>query len=264
MSDRQGYYSIIQHSEFPERGEFVNIGVILFQSSAPRVLVRFAQSPRRIEAVFNVRLGGHFNDILASLSSRIVNEFGQDWYIDALSRFVAMRTGKTRMTEPRSILVENAADALEKLFNELVREFKPPTRRAKVTQKLKAQLRLLGVETMLDRPAPVDLHGVTLKAPYGYQNGRYNMINGLSLTDDPDRAIQAASAYAIKGRWLFENQSIRPSRLVVVADVEGQRENFTHDIARVMAEHNVGFHKLNDLQALASDIRDHSQPQATP
>ena len=258
MSDRQGYYSIVQYSAFPERGEFVNIGVILFQKAAPRVLVKFVQTPRRIEAAFKVRLGGYFTDLLASLSSRIHNEFGKHWEAETVAQFVAMRAGKARMTEPMSILIENAADTLDRLFNELVSDFPPMPRRQRVSQKLKDQFLRLGVERMLERPQPIDLHGVTLKAPYGYQNGRYNMINGLSLTDDPDRALQAASAYAIKGRWLFEHQSIRPSRLVVVADVEGQRADFTHDISKVMKEHNVAFHMLNDLQALADDIREHA------
>lgn len=258
MSDRQGYYSIVQYSEFPERGEFVNIGVVIFQRADPRVLMKFVQTPKRIEAAFKVRAGACFADMLASVSSRILNEFSQTWDIDALSRFIALRAGKTRMTEPRSILVENAGEPLDRLFTELVSDFPPMSRRQRVGRRLKDQFQRLGVEKMLDRPQPVDLHGVTLKAPYGYQNGRYNMINGLSLTDDPDRALQAASAYAIKGRWLFENKAIRPSRLVVVADVEGQRADFTHDISKVMQEHNVGFHMLNDLQALADDIREHA------
>ena len=267
MSDRQGYYSIVQYSEFPERSEFVNIGVVLFQRAEPRVLVKCVQTPKRIETAFKVRLGARFPDVLASLSSRLINEFSQNWDAGALSRFIGTRAGKVRMTEPRSILVEHADETLDRLFNELVSDFPPMSRRATVGRRLKDQFQQLGVENLLDRPQPVDLHGVTLKASYAYQNGRYNMINGLSLTDDPDRALQAASAYAIKGRWLYENQSIRPSRLVVVADVEGQRTDFTQDISKVMQEHNVGFHMLNDLHALADDIRQHaagrgSQPLA--
>ena len=54
MSEAQGYFSLVQYSEIPERAEFVNIGVILFASALPHVLSKFSQRPRRAEKAFGV------------------------------------------------------------------------------------------------------------------------------------------------------------------------------------------------------------------
>jgi hypothetical protein len=257
VNARQAYYSLIQYSEYPERAEYVNIGVVLFFEQSPRVLLKFVKSPRRAEAAFKVHLGAYYLDLVNSFSHRVQHEFHSGLDENGLNRFISMRAGKIRLSPPRSALLSEPQETLDKLFEQLVGDLPLQRRRPRVTQKLKHQLSDLGVEALLERPEPVELpQGVTLKAPYAYQNGRYNMISGLSLMDDPDQAIQTASAYAIKGEWLYNSTGIaRPSRLIVVADVEGQHDAFVNDVSEMMDRHKVVFYRMNDVAPLAADIR---------
>ncbi|WP_366664020.1 DUF3037 domain-containing protein, partial [Mesorhizobium sp.] len=45
IRESQGYFSLVQYSEFPERAEFVNIGVIVFAHGS--VFVKFSHRARR-------------------------------------------------------------------------------------------------------------------------------------------------------------------------------------------------------------------------
>lgn len=120
MNSSQGYYSIVQYSEYPERAEYVNIGVALFTDVAPRVFVRFAKSPRRVENAFGVRIGSHFKNLLLSVKSRLGSEFHGSCSRDDIDRFIQLRTGKIRLSPPRSVLVDNPSDTLDGLFDSLV------------------------------------------------------------------------------------------------------------------------------------------------
>lgn len=257
MNGSQGFYSLVQYSEFPERAEFVNVGIVLFADASPRVQFRFAGSSRRVERAFNIVAGTQFNNLIASLKNRLTEEFSGDWHRSAVDRFIGLRSGKLRLSPPKSVLVKEPKVTLEELFEKLVSDIPRPIRAVKASVKLKNELIIRGVESLLDRPEPVILpQGVTVKAPYGYQNGSYNLINGVSLRDAPDVAIEKASTHAIEGAWLFEGTSnSQRKRLIVVADVDGQQPAFVGAVSQMMEQHNVKFYSLNNIDHLVADIR---------
>jgi len=255
----QGFYSIVQYSEFPERLEFVNVGVVLFADENPRVFFRFAKSSRRVERAFGGISGSNFFALLRSLESRLKLDFPGKWNRDGVDKFIGLRTGRLRLSPVRSVLVTNASEQVDLLFKNLVGDIPKNNRSVKASVKLKREFVLRGVEHFLERPEPVVLRqGVTIKAPYGYQNGTYNMINGVSLRDEPDIAIAKASTHAIEGAWLYEETATYSRRrLVVVADVEGQKPAFVEAVRDVMHSHSVKFYSLNDIDPLVADIRRH-------
>lgn len=255
MSNKQGYFSLIQYSEIPERNEFVNIGIVLFSNAAPRVLIKFSDSPNRIRRAFGVNLGKHFDLLKESLANRIQSDFSASWNKPLIDKFIGLRSGKVRLSSPKSVLVSEPKFVIEDLFEHLVEASSSKEPVQKVQTKLKRQLSELGVENLLQKPTPISLpQGVELRAQYAYQNGAYNMINAISLRDDPNEAIKAASKQAIEGRWLSELISER-RRLIVVGDVEGQHRNFVVAIKEMMENHSVGFYPISDIYPLANDIR---------
>lgn len=261
MIDAQAYFSLVQYGEIPERAEYVNVGVVLFARAAPYVLSKFVASSRHVDGIpRNIHRPSFFKDMVESLRYRISAEFQKDWTLEAVNRFVETRTGNLRLLQPRSVLAENPISVIDDLYAKLVSSRSSGIKKLRISQKLKNELVERGVEKLLEKPEPIELpQGITMRAPYAYQNGRYNLISGLSLTSNPDQAIEAASAQAVKGDWLYKDvQLIRPARLVVVADVEGQSDTFVHDIAGLMEEHNVGFYRLDNLEGLTLDIRKHA------
>lgn len=253
----QGYYSLIQYSEYPERNEFVNVGVVLFSEKAPRVLVRFSENARRVEKVFGVRLGQHYQFMKESLQNRIQSDFLRSWDRGSIEKFILLRSGKVRLSSPRSVSVGEPIEAIESLYRQLVGDFEIKKREPMVSSKLKRRFSNIGVEGLLERPAPIQLpQGVTIRAPFAYQNGSYNLIKAISLGQNPDQALEAAGKHAIEGKWLFDSSQLSdPKTLIVVGDTEGQDRRFTDAVSKVMHEHRVKFFSMEDLEPLAADIR---------
>lgn len=255
MNEKQGYFSLIQYSEYPERNEFVNIGIVLFSNVHPRALVKFSDSPIRVRKAFGVYLGRHFDLLKQSLNDRIQFEFGSSWNKHLIDKFIGLRSGKIRLSAPKSVLVADPRDVIDDLFEQLVDDLVQKAPIQKVQTKLKKQFSEMGVESLLQKPDPVPLpQGVVVRAQYAYQNGSYNMINAVSLRDDPNEALKIAGKQAIEGRWLSEFNH-RQIKLIVVGDLEGQQRNFVQAIKEMMENHNVGFYPLSDIVPLAQDIR---------
>jgi Protein of unknown function (DUF3037) len=261
MDSLQGYYSLIQYSEFPERIEYVNIGVCLFTAVLPHVLVKFSDSPRRAEKAFDVDLGTHFRLMKESIENRLRVEFSESWDRDSIDRFIAMRSGKVRLSPKLSILIDEPNAIIDDLYNRLVTEYPKRIRNESVKVKLKKNLQFMEVEALLERPEPVVLpQGLTIHAPYAYQNGAYNLICPISLRGEPNSAIQNAGRYALEGKWLYEfSKSQKQKKMIIVGDMDGQQEDFSTAIEDVMKENNIGFYRLGSISELAADIRKNAQ-----
>ncbi|MGL4491118.1 MAG: hypothetical protein ACRCU5_16890, partial [Rhizobiaceae bacterium] len=146
------------------------------------------------------------------------------------------------------------------LFKDLVWELPKVSRQERVGVKLRKALQFQGVEDLLDNPEVVVLpQGPTIKAPYGYQNGAYNLICAVSLREDPNIAIQNAGKYALEGKWLYDStKNAEQKKLVIVGDLAGQKEEFSAAIEAVMAEHSVKFYRIERIDPLVKDIRDNN------
>lgn len=252
---KQSYYSLIQYSEYPESIEFVNIGVAVFASDPSRVLVKFGNPVNRIQKMFGVKVGQHFQLLCQSLQDRLKYEFSGGWNSENLQRFIGMRSGKMRLSPLRSILLKDAEKDIQNLFEMFVSDGRSNNRGQKIQTKLKLKLEEGGVVDFLDRPEPIELpQGVTINAPYAYQNGAYNLINAVSLKGEPDIAIEKAGKVALEGQWLFETAN-RMKRLVVVGDLLGQQDNFASAISATMKKHDVTFYSLENMSGLLDDIR---------
>lgn len=256
MSNRQGYYSIIQFSEFPERLEFVNIGIVVFSDFEPKVTYRFVESARKVNKAFNLSLGAHFKYLKKSIESRLTNDFSDHWHEEELNKFISLRSGKVRMTPLKSLLIEEFSNTLDELFDLLVGDEKPKPRKVRPKTKLKNALRSENVEYLLDlKPAQHRLSsGLTIKPDYGYQNGKYNLIKAVSLGGDTDEALERVAGLAWEGKWLLEET--RNSKLLnIVGDIAGQKKVFIDAIRNQMAENKVPFFSFDEVPALAKDIR---------
>lgn len=258
MKDQQGYFSLIQYSEFPERNEFVSIGIAVFVADEPSVRVKFSKSAYRVEKIFDVHLGSEFEVLKRSMENRLFSEFRSSWKKSDIDKFIAMRSGKIRFSAAKSVLVNNADELIDQLFSKLVMSPEKISRMPKALVKLKHELIKGGVESFLDKPKPIELpQGVTIKAPYAYQNGSYNLISAISLRDDPDLAISRASKYAVEGHWLSDVTG-RQKKMIVVGDLSGQQQNFVKAIEGLMESNKVGFFDMHNLNPLIADIKEHS------
>ncbi|MCO6184819.1 DUF3037 domain-containing protein [Rhizobium sp. L1K21] len=258
MDEKQGYFSLIQYSEYPERNEFLNVGIVLFSNAIPHVIVKLGESRSRIRKVFGVYPGKHFEILMHSMKDRIMSEFNSNWDRQSVEKFIGLRSGNIRLSSPKSVLVDADPNIVaNELFERLVEPFEIREPIQRVQKKLKKQLVMSGVESLLEKPKPVSLpQGVVVKAQYAYQNGSYNLINAISLRDDPNIALAAAGKQAIEGLWLSEFDKGQ-KRLIVVGDVENQNSNFVNAVKDLMRMNKTEFYSLSDISPLAREIREH-------
>lgn len=256
IRESQGYFSLVQYSEFPERAEFVNIGVIVFAHGS--VFVKFSHRPRRAEQAFKIHLGNHFQHLKESMEDRLRYEFGNGWDREKIEKFIALRSGKIRLSPIRSVLVKDPDQLVGELFEKLVGEVPSSPRGQRLSTKLAQAFRSNGVEDFLVKPDPVHLSGgVKIEVPFAYQNGAFNLIDAVSLAGDPDKALNRASPHMIEGELLYQETALdRPARLVVVGDdAQVQDAGFVNMIADQMERHHVRFYTLNKIEPLVTDIR---------
>ncbi|MDZ7602392.1 MAG: DUF3037 domain-containing protein [Hoeflea sp.] len=259
MDKNQGYFAIVQYAEFPERSEFVNIGVVLFIDQAPYVLSKFGARVRRVQAAFNVHLGRHFVLQQESMKNRLTTEFGHGWRKEQIENFISLRSGKIRFSPLRSVLVDEPLIVIEQLFCDLVGDIlHPRKRRQRASSRLAETFKFKGVDELLYRPSPIELSGgVTISAQFAYQNGALNLIEAVSLSGAPEKALNRVSPHLIEGKLLSEtNALLEPKRLVVVADNTDEHDRqFMDMLERQMKSHDVRFFKMDEIDSLVQDIR---------
>ncbi|HBT42461.1 MAG TPA: DUF3037 domain-containing protein [Rhodospirillaceae bacterium] len=262
MTKFSGFYSILQFCPEPSRLEYVNVGVFLVCADLNFVGVRFAESPRRVERLYGHQNHAVFNTLKEAFAERVRIEFANLKEVSRIEKFVSMRANKLRMSKVLPIALREPEEELESLYYELVGDDKTHTRRTSAKVKLRKLFKKAGVLAFLDTPEPVPLpeFGISVSAPYGYQNGTYNMIDPVRLDHEvPHDALKEAGQRAIEGGWLQKHFSEKQNgkRLVVVGDFNNQSDRFFKAVREVMSQHNVVLHRMDDLNPLLNDIKSH-------
>ncbi len=253
----QGSYALVQFSPVPERMEFLNVGVVLTVPQAQFIGVRFAESHGRIDRFFQHPQSSFLQHAKQGLSRRLALEFGKGF--EALKSFAAKRANELRVSPFLPIAVDEPQIALDRLFDELVGEDKVQSRRPRMARVLKEAFVKASVFGLVEeKPDPVELPelGISIKAPFGYQNGAYNLIDGMQFSADPGEALEKAGKRALEGAQLWK-QSQRdgpPKRLVVVGDFSDKPNSFYEAVHEQLGNSQVRLYRLDHIGPLVEDI----------
>jgi hypothetical protein len=258
MSKVGAIYGLIQFSSFPERFEFINIGVLLVDQSRNFFGVKFVHSSKRVDKMFGRQSRVFFEAIKRGLENRLRVELGTDFNVARLRVFASSRANAVRISRLLPIVVDNPKNDLEELFKLLVSDDESASRLPKVNAELKKKFEKAGIENLVEKPEPIDLpQGVTIDALYGYKNGSYNLIDPVRLHGPVPDALAQASKRAIEGKWLydFSLRTERPKQLIVVGEVSAQEQSFVRAIIEMMGEHHVRFYNLDNIEPLVEEIK---------
>ena len=261
MEPKKGWFSIIQYCPDPNRLEAANVGVLLFCPAARFLDAIISNDNRRIRKFF-----GNLND-----ERKVINTFKQGLHDrlafereriadhSQLSEFVDRRANQIRISPPRSIRVLDPNEQLEALFNNLVAgEVAAAAEPANETigKKLTASLEQPHIQQKLYRSiavtVPVD--GRELNAPYGYQNGRFNLIEPVQFhAQDP---LPKAYRYAVHGDSIYktEHEEHGNLKLVIVGSFMDASAETKHTVENVLGEHHVSLFDTSELDKLVEEI----------
>ncbi|MBN2023640.1 MAG: DUF3037 domain-containing protein [Pirellulales bacterium] len=264
MTFMTGYYCLIQYCPDPTRLEAATIGVLLFCPEQGFLKARTAQDNRRIRQFFGRE--GHdwsrINSFKKAIEERLEVEQPEMRSVADLEAFIALRANQIVFTPPRAMRVAKPEDDLQRIFEEVVGGVyrKEPGRSFKKV--VDERLRRAGLQRKLRRDINVEVPVFKrqVSIPYGFQNGRFNLIQLVQfLTTNADQAIYTACRYAAEGRSLWKNPhpEYGKLKLVIVGEFLPERPQTKDEVRLVFNEmdSHVDLFATSELDGLISEIR---------
>ena len=257
------------------RGEFVNIGVLLYDPAEGRLLPpRLLENHRRVR-----RLHPWADlDVLTALEKQIETEAAAQSdhlaaYLERLQQF----SNALEFTEGKAVLTTDPEAELDRLYETYVVEPKYPTRlaaaversRAWIRSQLNSALRRAGLWDRLERGVRVEEfthRGDRFQFDFGYrQNGNLGFLQTLALEREVDRAkVLAYTMERITTRLAAEQRSATCTAIVEALPAEAPPERgaqagapvSTAELsARILAEQSIALVPVAQLTDFALRLR---------
>ena len=255
MQKIQGNYALVQYCPVPERLEFLNIGLMLLIPESGVLMVRFTSGPARIERIFGKQSKHQFDHLRRALKSRIFDHFQENLDGRGFEEFSARRANGVRLSPLQPILLSDAEEDFHELFDRLVGD-QEPVRREPVIRKRLAQAFIDNrVVDKLEIPGDIEIpeYGLKFHIPFGYQNGFYNLIDGMKIPAQNGEGLREAGKRAMEGSLIWKHFD-EQKRLVVVGDFEQQTNEFYNAVRHQFDIANIKLYRLDDMRPLLNDI----------
>jgi hypothetical protein len=257
MSEHRGYYSLIQFCPDSSRLEGVNIGVVLYLASEKRLKVRITRNNQRIRRFFGNQNWQLVKRARLSIENQLLSQ--QFLSIEELENYISKRANIVQLTPPRPMRITDLETDVNNLFDRLVGE-EHKERKRRVDTQLTDKLFEAGVVGLVKKSVIVEIPGFkqSIQVPYGYQNGRYNLISPVQFDSDQEAFLTKTGKNAIEGKLLYDtpDNTLGEMRLVVVANFDEQIESAARELVKtIFNQNNVTLYTFDNLDPLVDDIR---------
>ncbi|WP_439627472.1 DUF3037 domain-containing protein [Gemmata sp.] len=256
-----GYYSLIQYCPDVGRLEAVNIGLILYSADPALARVRTVNGYRRARTVFGRATVSprHFERLCAGVEARFRAAAKSFAGVADLKQFIAREANDLLITPPRPVAIESPARTMDELFDKLVESKSPPVVRYRgVRGRLEAEFSKPEFEGRIAREIPVQLPliGSSIKVPFGYQNGKFNLIQTATFRDEgPVSLLNSAGRFKLEGKLIHEaNQE-----LIVVGEFPRDDHELEGSVRRLIGD-QATLYTADDLEKLFDTIRKNAKP----
>lgn len=253
MNEKYHSYSIVQYSSHPERYEYVNVGVVVFNRSGGcfhRVISDFSRVKKVFEDVSVSILKDALYDFTVKICSLI-----EEGRLSSAEEFNSKRIGPFRLTPVMPFAGADLASSVDILYQKLVLNRVQKKRAIRASVKLSHALKDSGVYSLVE-PKPQEViiprYGVKIKADFGYQNGKYNLIEAARF-DKNEKGLSEAGRRVLEGKAL---QEITGYKLVVVGDFSDQSENIIDNFREDLDRVGVSLYSMDEVPLLAQHIRE--------
>jgi len=264
MKPAQGYYCLIQYCPDLSRLEAANIGVLLFCPDRMFLQARTARDNRRIRHFFGPEDHdwAQINSFKRGIEERLEVEHRNIQSLEDLQRFIQLRANQIQITAPRPMRVLNPSEDLDQLFQDLVGG--TPRKQGDEGRPFRRYvgdcISSAGLDSKIarDLSVHVPISNECLKVPYGYQNGRFNLIQPVTFqSQEPSYAIGKACRFAVEGRSLYSepHPEYGDLQLVVVGRFLSQPTDTSTDVRRILTEHQVQLYTEDSISKLIDEIR---------
>jgi Protein of unknown function (DUF3037) len=262
MTPTTGHYSIIQYCPDLSRLEAANIGVLLFSPKHFFLQARVASDNRRVRQFFGSK--GHdwqrIESFKRGLVERIEVESEAIRTVEDLESFIAKRANHLQITPPRPMRVTDPEKELAQLFLELVGGRSLAEKQTNLRQYLGQQFAQAGISAKLrkDIQVVVPAFSKRIEIPFGYQNGRFNLIQPARFrAPEAAQVITTACRYAVEGHSLYQHPDpeLGDLQLVVLGEFPVGGSESKRVVRQILTEHSVQLYTRNELDRLIDEIR---------
>ena len=264
----KSYFSLVQYCPDLPRQEAVNVGVVLLCPEQNFVGSKMVPGNNRVRRFFGENADGiqHLNAMKNALASRICLEATELLTLEAFETFVQSRGNKVVLTSPKPLRGSNPEADLAALYEELVQEPKKAlsVQASKpLRQRLDEAFEDNRLQPFLRQHLCVDVPAMKkqLKVPYGYKNGRFNLIQPVEFTQKTSNAVErAACVQAVEGHSIYKNPDsiLGELQLVIVAEIP--RAEIISVVRDMFTENQVRLVTSDELGDLANEIVNHGKP----
>lgn len=262
MKPTRGYYCIIQFCPDLGRLEAANIGVLLFCPDLGFLRVRTSNNNTRIRHFFGDE--GHdwvqINSFKVGIEQRLEVEREDIRTLEALETFIARRANLIQISPPRPMKVKDPEKDLDQLFTDLVGGQARIHRRSSLKGYLRQKFTTAGLVNKIrtDIRVKVPISERQIEIPYGFKNGRYNLIQlaGFQATN-PEHTKLTACRYAVEGESLYENPDPELGRLqlILVGKFGTNQSENRSGVERILNKHRVRLFAVNEVDRLVEEIK---------
>jgi len=263
----RGFYSLIQYCPDLARSEAANIGVILAFPDKPFYEFKLAKTAARIRKFFGYdEISAKSYEALRDATTTKLHHLRSEIKtLDDLVRFIKSRANEIQLSEPRLIVTKDPWQELEDLFDRLVDKEQPKPRRKGVRESLDEELKKPEYRNLVDRQVDVLVPkmAVSITIPYGFQNGRYNLIQPATFPYESGADFMSRTGrFRFESELLYEEkQSPRgPMQLVVVGEFPDGGEDMALRVKRMLEEKHAKFYRAEELPRLIQEIRRTAKP----
>ncbi len=262
MKPTKGYYCLIQYCPDMSRLEAANIGVLLFCPERSFLQARIARDNSRIQHFFGRQ--GHdwsqINSFKMGIEERLELEHSSIQNVDDLRHFIQLRANQIQITTPRPMRVKVPDEDLDQLFQDLVGGVHRTRKNPSLKRHVWDNFTNAGLEPKIARDVHihVPIFNREVDIPYGYQNGRFNLIQPQAFDSKaPSYASSKACSFAVEGRSLHDapDPLYGDLQLVVVGRFLPQDNDTKDTVRRILHEHQVQLYSEDDLPVLVNEIR---------
>jgi hypothetical protein len=266
MKPTKGYYSLIQFCPDMSRLEAANIGVVLFCPELGFLETRIAGDNSRVQRFFGKQAfdWSRVNSYKNGIKERLEIE-GKDFRnMEDLKAFGQRRGNNIQLTTPRPFTVRDPQKDLEELFEEVVGRRKRTQAVKGFRKRFSEQLLKAKLGSKLKQDIEINVPSLRreIDVPFGYKNGRFNLIQPVSFqASDPDQVRKTASAHAIEGLALFEHPDDKLGKLelVIVGQFRTNKNDTREDVRRILHQGRAKLYATNEVDDLIQEIRLHGK-----
>jgi hypothetical protein len=257
MNQNKGYYSLIQFCPDPSRLEGINIGVLVFSPESGKLKFRLTENNQRIRNVFGKQDWDFLNRAKQSVEHRLGTERFAS--ISDLESYVSKRANLIQLTPLRPMRISDIEHDVFALYKRLVGPDKRE-RKLRIATHLSQSFFDAGVADLVEKSVSVEIPDFDepIRVPFGYQNGRFNLISPIQFKPDAEDILTKTGKSAIEGQLLYKNCDPRlgDMRLVVVAKFAEKNESSSEELVkRILDEHQVKLYTFANIAPLIEDIR---------